>query len=418
LKFIHTADIHLDSPLTGLAAYRDAPAEMLRTATRDAFRNLVAAAIDETVDFVIIAGDLYDGTWRDYNTGYFFAREMGRLHAAGIPVFLLYGNHDAESEMTRRLALPPNVRAFDTRKPSTFRIEHLRVALHGRSFRDAATTENLAVGYPDSIPGWLNIGVLHTALEGNAEHASYAPCSLAQLVAKGYDYWALGHVHDYAEVCREPWVVYPGNTQGRHIRETGARGAVLVSATETGIVAVERLFTDVLRWHRLTVDLATASNLDAAVHAIAGRLQALLDETADGKPLALRVVLQGRSTAHGELFGKEARLRAETLALAAALAGERIWIEKVRIETTPAHDRETIRARADAIADLQALLDEAPGDREFLDSLTTELRQLVDRAPHELAACVPEFAAIRSGDVSPLVAAVAPGLIAYLMKAE
>ena len=213
-------------------------------------------------------------------------------------------------------------------------------------------------------------------------------------------------------------VVYPGNTQGRHIRETGARGAVLVSATETGIVAVERLFTDVLRWHRLTVDLATASNLDAAVHAIAGRLQALLDETADGKPLALRVVLQGRSAAHGELFGREAQVRAETLALAAALAGERIWIEKVRIETTPAHDPETIRARADAIADLQALLDEAPRDQEFLDSLTTELRHLVDHAPHELAACVPEFAAIRSGDVSPLVAAVAPGLIAYLMKTE
>lgn len=418
MKFIHAADIHLDSPLTGLAAYRDAPAEMLRTATRDAFRNLVAAAIDEAVDFVIIAGDLYDGTWRDYNTGYFFAREMGRLHEAGIPVFLLYGNHDAESEMTRKLALPPNVRAFDTRRPSTFRLEELRVALHGRSFREAATTENLAVGYPDRVPGWLNIGVLHTALEGSAEHASYAPCSLAQLIARGYDYWALGHVHEYAEVCREPWVVYPGNTQGRHIRESGARGAVLVSASEAGIVAVERLITDVLRWHRLTVDLTAAGDLDSAVHAIASRLQAFVADADAGKPLAVRVVLQGRSAAHGDLFGREAQLRAETLALAAALAGERIWIEKVRIETMPMLDPEAIRARADAIADLQALLDEAPGDREFLASLATDLRHLVDRAPHELAACVPEFAAIRAGDVSPIVAAVAPGLIAFLMKAD
>lgn len=418
MKFIHAADIHLDSPLTGLAAYRDAPAEMLRTATRDAFRNLIAAAIDEAVDFVIIAGDLYDGTWRDYNTGYFFAREMGRLHEAGIPVFLLYGNHDAESEMTRKLALPPNVRAFDTRRPSTFRLEELRVALHGRSFREAATTENLAVGYPDRVPGWLNIGVLHTALEGSAEHASYAPCSLAQLIARGYDYWALGHVHEYAEVCREPWVVYPGNTQGRHIRESGARGAVLVSASEAGIVAVERLITDVLRWHRLTVDLTAAGDLDSAVHAIASRLQAFVADADAGKPLAVRVVLQGRSAAHGDLFGREAQLRAETLALAAALAGERIWIEKVRIETMPMLDPEAIRARADAIADLQALLDEAPGDREFLASLATDLRHLVDRAPHELAACVPEFAAIRAGDVSPIVAAVAPGLIAFLMKAD
>ncbi len=108
MKFIHTADIHLDSPLSGLAAYRDAPADRLRTVTRDAFTRLVDSAIDESVDFMIIAGDLYDGTWRDFNTGRYFCREMGRLCKAGIPVYLLYGNHDAESEMTKRLILPEN----------------------------------------------------------------------------------------------------------------------------------------------------------------------------------------------------------------------------------------------------------------------------------------------------------------------
>ncbi len=320
--------------------------------------------------------------------------------------------------MTRKLSLPPNVRAFDSRRPSSFMIESLRVALHGRSFREAATTENLAVGYPDPLPGWLNIGVLHTALEGNAEHASYAPCSLAELKAKGYDYWALGHVHEYAEICADPWVVYPGNTQGRHIREPGPRGAVLVTATEGGILAVERLITDVLRWYRLSVDLSAAGDLDEVVHCIAKRLQEFLAETTESKPLVLRVVLHGRSAAHGELFGREARLRAETLALAATLAGDRIWIEKVRVETSPAFDPATIRARADAIADLQELLDEAPGDREFLESLAKDLRPLVDRAPQELAACVAEFAAIRKGEIAPIVASVAPGLISYLMKTD
>ena len=254
MKFIHTADIHLDSPLSGLASYADAPAEMLRTATRDAFTNLVNEAIEEGVDFMVIAGDLYDGTWKDYNTGYFFCREMGRLNKADIPVYLLFGNHDAESEMTKKLSLPPNVHTFATREPSTFRIEHLKVALHGRSFKEAATTENLAVNYPDRVAGWLNIGVLHTALEGNAQHATYAPCSLAELSAKGYGYWALGHVHEYAILQQTPcWVVFPGNLQGRHIRETGPRGAVLVTADETGILSVERLFVDVLRWHQVSV---------------------------------------------------------------------------------------------------------------------------------------------------------------------
>src|SRR5690606_23549888 len=168
------------------------------TATREAFGNLVSAALEENVDFMVIAGDLYDGNWKDYNTGLYFAGEMGRLKKAGIPVYLLYGNHDAESEMTRKLLLPDNVFVFDSRKPSTFVLEHAGVALHGRSFQDAAPLENLAAGYPQPIAGKINIGVLHTALEGNAAHANYAPCSLAQLHAQGYQYWALGHVHEYA----------------------------------------------------------------------------------------------------------------------------------------------------------------------------------------------------------------------------
>ena len=173
MRFIHAADIHLDSPLHGLAAYPDAPADLLRNATRDAFTALVNRAIDETIDFVVIAGDLYDGTWRDHNTGIFFCREMGRLRRAGIRVYLLYGNHDAESEMTKKLVLPDNVFAFSARKCETFRIEEYKVALHGQSFRERETVDNLAAHYCSPLPGYTNIGVLHTALEGHREHAAY-----------------------------------------------------------------------------------------------------------------------------------------------------------------------------------------------------------------------------------------------------
>ncbi len=416
MKFIHTADIHLDSPLCGLASYQNAPVEALRTATRDAFRNLVNEAIDEQVDFVVIAGDLYDGNWRDYNTGHFFVREMGRLNAAAIPVYLLYGNHDAESEMTKRLMFPPNVHVFDARKPVTHRIEALRVALHGRSFKDAATLENLAVDYPDPVAGWLNIGVLHTALEGYAAHARYAPCSLAELSAKGYDYWALGHVHEHAVLQKDPWVVFPGNLQGRHIRETGPRGAVLVTADDSGIVSVDRLIVDVMRWERVDVDASTADDLPAVVALASRAFEALLSSQADSKPMSMRVTISGRSAAHGELFGMDAQLREEILAQAAALGGERLWVEKVKVETTPAVDASQIRERADAIADLQALLEQVPSDEAFMRSLAEDLQQLTGKAPLELTDAVPDFKAIRAGDVGSIVQSVIPGLIAQLAQ--
>ena len=175
MRFIHAADVHIDTPLVGLRAYKDAPAEQLRNATRDAFTELVTLAIDEQVDFMVIAGDLYDSTWPDFSTGLYFCGQMGRLNQANIPVYVLFGNHDAESEMTLKLKLPPNVRTFSAKKPETHLIDDLKVALHGRSFKTKAVTENTVTGYPAPVPGYVNIGVLHTALEGSAAHANYAP---------------------------------------------------------------------------------------------------------------------------------------------------------------------------------------------------------------------------------------------------
>ncbi|MDP2821210.1 MAG: DNA repair exonuclease [Sulfuritalea sp.] len=418
MKFIHTADIHLDSPLSGLAAYKDAPADLLRTVTRDAFTRLVDEAIEEAVDFMVIAGDLYDGGWKDYNTGHFFCREMGRLNKAGIPVYLLFGNHDADSEMTKKLTLPPNVHQFETRKANTFRIEELKVALHGRSYKEAATVENLAASYPAPVAGWLNIGVLHTALEGYAAHANYAPCSLAELIAKAYDYWALGHVHEHAILQKDPWVVFPGNLQGRHIRETGARGAVLVTADGSGIQSVERLLVDRLRWHEVDVDASDASTLNEVVRLVGRAFERLIAETPENIYLSVRVCIKGRTAAHGELFGLESQLREEILGQAAGQGIDRLWVEKVRIETDPIIDVEHIAARSDAIADLQGFLAEAPDDAALLESLMEGLRPLVDRVPIELIHSIPELDAIRSGDVAGIVKSVTPGLLAYLSKAN
>jgi DNA repair exonuclease SbcCD nuclease subunit len=399
MKFIHAADLHLDSPLRGLAAYPDAPAERLRTATREAFQRLVSRSIAEAVDFMVIAGDVYDGDWKDFNTGLFFVRQMGLLRQAGIPVYLLHGNHDAESEMTRSLMLPDNVHVFPSRKAETFRIESLQVALHGRSFRTAATIDNLLPSYPPPVPGWLNIGVLHTALEGHAEHARYAPCSLAELRARAYQYWALGHVHEPWIERGEVTIAYPGNLQGRHIREAGARGALLVSAEDGAITAVERLEVDVLRWHSLTIDVEDATDLRAAASRVGRPLEALMLATPADLHLAIRVIFSGRSSAHVELIGHAQQLRQEVIAQALAIDPERIWIEQVRVETEPVPLSGPLQPGDDdrlaTLGELERLARTAVDDPEFIRSLQADWQGFLERLPHEVLQAAPELAALR-----------------------
>jgi exonuclease SbcD len=186
-KFLHAADIHLDSPLRGLSQYEGVPADVVRTATRGALDNLVAFAIDEAVAFVIIAGDLYDGDWEAFATGLYFCAAMGRLSQAGIEVFVVYGNHDADSHLTRQLPLPQNVHVFAAGKPKSLRHSATGVVLHGQSYK-TRDPGDLATGYPAAESSTFNIGVLHTALTGDRGHAPYAPCHPDQLAAKGYQF--------------------------------------------------------------------------------------------------------------------------------------------------------------------------------------------------------------------------------------
>ncbi|WP_151445798.1 metallophosphoesterase family protein [Lacisediminimonas profundi] len=417
MRFIHAADVHLDSPLHGLSAYPDAPTELLRNATRRAFEALVEHAIEEKVDFLVIAGDLYDGGWRDHNTGIFFCKQMGLLKKAGIPAFVLFGNHDAESEMTKKLQMPDNVRLFDTRKPQTHLIGDLNVALHGHSYKDKATFDNLVPGYPSPVPGCFNIGVLHTALGGYAAHQNYAPCSIDELHAKGYDYWALGHVHDYAIWQDKSTIVFPGNLQGRNIREQGPKGAVMVTVAEDGSIDVEPFHVDVLRWQTVAVDAAPCATLAEVAQAIGRALEAML-ESGPQKPHAVRVSITGKSAAHGELFGSEAQLREEVLAQIASIGNERLWLEKVSVKTAPVTGHDDIEKRMDAIADMQQLLEEASADPDFLQQLQAEFAPFLAKLPHELFTAVPDLQSLKDGKFDALVQDVSPGLLAHLAEGE
>ena len=416
MKFIHAADIHLDSPLHGLSAYPDAPAAQLRNASREALRQLVDRAIEEEVAFLVIAGDLYDGDWKDHNTGIFFGQQMGRLRKAGIRAFVLGGNHDAESEMTKKLTLPDNVTVFGHRKPETFRLPEFDVALHGQSFKDKAVVDNLAVGYPDPVPGYYNIGVLHTALEGYAAHANYAPCTLAELHAKGYDYWALGHVHEFQQWTGPSTVVFPGNLQGRHIRETGRRGAVLVTV-EQGNTQVERLYLDVLRWEAVSVDASDCLSVADLSRKIGQSLEALL--TVDGHvPRAVRVTVTGRTPAHGLFFGRAPQLRAEVLNQIGIIGNERLWLEKVRLATSAADRQPGESEPLEALEDLKQILADAAHDPDFLALLERDLKPFVGKVRSDVKEEVPLLAMARAGEFTALVEQVGPALLARLARGE
>lgn len=208
-RFIHAADVHLDSPLQGLELHEGAPVELLRGATRRALENLVQLAIEENVDFLVIAGDVYDGDWKDYSTGLFFRSQMVKLAAKGIPVYLIAGNHDAASVISKKLLLPENVHVFSTRAAETKEVADHPVAIHGRGFPNRAVPENLVKDYPLAAPGKFNLGILHTSLTGKPGHDTYAPCSEKDLSEKGYGYWALGHIHQPEIISQDPWIAFP-----------------------------------------------------------------------------------------------------------------------------------------------------------------------------------------------------------------
>lgn len=369
-RFLHAADIHLDSPLHGLSRYEGLPVEGIRSATRAAFDNLVQCAIEEEVDFVILAGDLFDGDWRDMGTGLYFARAMGRLDQIGIPAFVLAGNHDAASVISRTVPWPPNVRVLGARRPETHRLPDLAVAVHGQSFSTPAVTDNLVLAYPPAEEHHFNIGILHTALAGRQGHADYAPCSVDDLRSRGYDYWALGHVHEFEIVATDPHVVFPGNVQGRTIRETGPKGAVIVTVVDAEVMSIERVELDVIRWVRLDVDCTGAAD-DAVTDLIRRELGRLHGANGSGRPLVARVTLSGEMSEAGLLHDRALTMRDDIRAIAASISAE-LYVEKVKVMVT-----EPGRERVALGEDLGALIDDASTDPSLAVALESDLERFM-----------------------------------------
>jgi exonuclease SbcD len=383
MRFLHAADLHLDSPLRGLARHEDAPVEELRGATRKAFSNLVKLAIDEKVDFVLLAGDLYDGTWQDFSTAIFLARKLGELDRAGIRVFGVLGNHDAQSKLTKALERPKNLTLFLADKPRTEILKDLEVAIHGQSFGQQHVEENLAAGFPAAEPGMFNIGLLHTSLDGREGHAVYAPCKLDELKGSGYQYWALGHVHAVEYVSTDPWVVFPGCLQGRHARETGPKGCCLVTVVDGRVDSVEHRVLDVVRWASCEVDLGKVNSMQGALNSASEALSEVVEDAED-RIVATRMRFVGASPVHAELQGKTQWLRQKLLELAAERYGKGLWIEKVVMATTSLLDRRAVLAGDGTLGGLARSILEVREEPSAVRGLDAALAVFRERLPPEV----------------------------------
>lgn len=361
MRIVHAADVHLDSPLLGLERYEGAPVEEARSATRRAFSRLIDLCLEQDARLLLLAGDLFDGEWKDYQSGLFLAKELRRLHETHTRVLLVHGNHDAtRGGISSRLPLPEHVTRFDAKQAETCVLEELGLAVHGQSYGRPDVSEDLAAGYPAPVRGLLNIGLLHTNVGGVPEHGNYAPCRLEDLAARGYDYWALGHVHQRAVVREHPWVAYSGCTQGRHAKETGAKGCLLLEVSDAAIESVEFAETDVMRWVQVRAETAKG---DRSLEDVLARIDAALADAAreaDGRLLAARVTLAGACEAHALLARDPDAFDAGVRSLDL----EGTWIEKTVLATRPLVDLAALRESGGALGALLAEIERLRAGRE------------------------------------------------------
>lgn len=343
MRFLHAADVHLDSPMLGLARYGDAaPIDQIRGGTRRAFERLVDLALAEEVSFVVVAGDLYDGERDDFQTAIFLQRQLHRLSEAGVPVVLAWGNHDAANQITKRLSLPPKVHLLPAEEAGTVVLEEAAAACHGRSYPRRDVLDDLSATYPAPIGGLLDVGVLHTALDGRPGHDRYAPTSIEALARRGYGYWALGHVHTAERHELDgAQIVFPGNLCGRHIGESGAKGACLVSYEGETVTSVVHRDLAPLRWERVEPDLSRASSLDQVLADTTQALVRLQESIGSDELVCARVVLRLEASLAGSFLADDQRCEAQ-LRVDASGSGSRVFLERVDVRPLTRPDSEEL----------------------------------------------------------------------------
>jgi len=349
IKIIHSADVHLDSPLRTLALRDPELHEKVQGATRSAFSRIVDKAIEVQAQAVLIAGDLFDGTARSAKTAAFLLSELGRLGAAGIPVFYIKGNHDAENPLTGDTTLPDHVHLFDGRGGKV-QLEGTDVWIHGVSFSGKTAEESLLGKFSPAVENSVNIGMLHTSLAGSAGHDVYAPCSVKELVDTGFDYWALGHIHKRQVHSEAPWIVMPGIPQGRDVGEPGPQSATLITIDD-GAITTSEFLTSSIEFTRLVVDVSPVKAANDLQELARTELKALTNKL-QSEGAIVRVQFEGQSALRWRWLRDQEQWK-ETLDLLCRETGK-LWVEKVIFDVK---DVPTVGAEKSAMGELSVLME-------------------------------------------------------------
>jgi len=382
-RFIHCSDLHLDTPFAGLAKARPELKEKLRHATFQAFQNIIDLALREQVDAVIVAGDVYDAEDKSLQAQLKFRNALKKLAEAGIPAFVAHGNHDPLASRSASLQYPENVTVFPGDRVERYEVvrEGKPTAhIYGISFPKRQVTENLALLFDKKHASGFAVGVLHTNVDGNSSHENYAPCRLKQLVGKGMDYWALGHVHAH-QVLREhdPAVVYSGNSQARSFKEQGRKGCCLVTLRDQTPPQVRFVATDVVRYLSQDMDISHCSSLDGVLRTVQSKSEEISSRM-DGRDALIRFKFTGRSMLHAELRkGGTLDDLQEDIQGQFEARSPGVWVD-LALDTRGLYDIESRRQGNDFVADIISLYDEVENGA-LQDDIKTVLKPLFEEWP-------------------------------------
>lgn len=394
LRFMHAADLHLDSPFKGMSALPERVREQMRESTFGALKELVAAAIQEQVDFVIISGDVYDLSDRSLRAQIRFQKALEQLSAQGIPAYIIHGNHDPEDGRAAKLVWPAGVHFFACDQVETVTVvkpdRGVIAQIHGISYRQSAVTDNLALQFKTGEEDAAQIAILHTNVDGDPGHDNYAPCSKQDLLKSGMHYWALGHVHTRKVLHERPAIVYPGNLQGRNIRETGARGCYFVELTADGQAHLTFRALDQVRWFQRRLAITGMQTEQVLKDRIGEELERVRAE-ADGRAAVIRLTLEGRSPLSGLL--RKGRMLQELIAELRMDEAERsgfVWVESIEDRTAGELDLEALQQEKSFLGDLlryaQTLRDDDAALHAFAGEALAGLQSLPQSAGNPAAA--------------------------------
>lgn len=304
-SFLHCADLHLGEPFAGICPEMSGPwTSAINKATFKSLENIIDVAIESRVDAILISGDIYNSENHSLAAQMAFARELYRAAQAGIYTFIVHGNHDPKEAWRADIPLPEFVHVFssDDVEAVTLKKEGEDVAvIYGMSFKSKHVTENLSLRFKKKNEKLFSIGMLHTDV-GKSEGV-YAPCTVNDLKNTGIDYWALGHIHKRKIINEKPYIVYPGNTQGLDITETGAKGCYIVDVGAFGTVTLKFVETDAIRWVDLNIDITSLEHVDDLLSEITKKRLSLREQT--GKPNIIRLIFKGRGVLHKAVSTKE-----------------------------------------------------------------------------------------------------------------